>query len=129
MRDELDKLLCDKYPKIFAERNEPPHKTAMCWGFECGDGWFAPIEKLCNRIQEHIDFHNCEQVVAEQVKEKYGGLCFYYRGGCDAIGKFIDDAENECNCTCENCGTTYIVNQCKSGSGWIRTLCVDCIKK
>jgi len=35
MREELDRKLCEKYPKIFKDRNEPMNKTAMCWRTNC----------------------------------------------------------------------------------------------
>ena len=40
MRKELDEKLCEKYPLIFKNRHADMTETAMCWGFECGDGWF-----------------------------------------------------------------------------------------
>jgi len=55
MKDELDKALCEKYPKIFAQRNAPMSETCMCWGFACGDGWYNIIDMLCTNIQHHID--------------------------------------------------------------------------
>jgi len=56
MKRDLDKLLCERYPKIFADRHKPMTETAMCWGFDCGDGWFNIIDKLCANIQGHIDW-------------------------------------------------------------------------
>jgi hypothetical protein len=38
MREELDKKLVEKYPKIFAQRFDDMRTTAMCWGFDCDDG-------------------------------------------------------------------------------------------
>lgn len=55
MRDELDKTLVERYPKIFAQRNRNMRETAMCWGFDCGDGWYNIINMLCLNIQGHID--------------------------------------------------------------------------
>lgn len=54
MTPELDKQLCEKYPKIFAQRNLPMTQTAMCWGFP-GDGWYWLIDNLCELIQSKID--------------------------------------------------------------------------
>lgn len=58
MREDLDKQLVEKYPKIFAQRNKSVQETAMCWGFECGSGWYNIIDKLCANIQNHIDGKN-----------------------------------------------------------------------
>jgi len=50
MRKELDEKLCEKYPLIFKDRHENMQNTAMCWGFECGDGWYNIIDTLCGLL-------------------------------------------------------------------------------
>ena len=55
MNDALDKYLCEKYPKIFSERHGNMQETCMCWGLECGDGWFFLIDALCASIQHRVD--------------------------------------------------------------------------
>ena len=50
MRKELDEALCAKYPLIFRDRHENMQVTAMCWGFECGDGWYKIIDTLCGLL-------------------------------------------------------------------------------
>jgi hypothetical protein len=112
MRDELDNALCVKYPKIFAQRNMAMTETCMCWGFCCGDGWYEILDSLCGHIQSHIDWQNknhekhpvVEQVVAVQVKEKFGGLRFYYDGGDETIRGMVRMAESWAANTCETCG-------------------------
>lgn len=54
MRQELDKQLCAKYPEIFRDRHKPMTQTAMCWGFACGDGWYALIDTLCHAIMASV---------------------------------------------------------------------------
>jgi hypothetical protein len=56
MKEELDKLLCEKYPKMMVNRTKPMMETCMCWGFECGDGWFNILDQLMGNIQHHIDW-------------------------------------------------------------------------
>jgi len=56
MRQELDKLLCEKYPKMMVNRNKDMKETCMCWGFECGDGWYNILNQLMGNIQHHIDW-------------------------------------------------------------------------
>jgi len=58
MREELDKLLCEKYPAMMVNRNGAVTETCMCWGFECGDGWFNILNQLMGNIQHHIDWKN-----------------------------------------------------------------------
>ena len=50
MRRELDEQLCARYPLIFKDRNENMQNTAMCWGLECGDGWYNIIDVLCGLL-------------------------------------------------------------------------------
>ena len=156
MRKELDELLCEKYPKIFRDRNAPMNQTCMCWGFDCGDGWFNIIDMLCANIQSHIEnvekqrehtirWNNqvndpdydwsdkasfikreerpvpelVDQVVAVQVKEKFGTLRFYYNGGDDFINGLERMAESMSAVTCEECGNPGTITK----GGWIRTLC------
>lgn len=126
MREELDKALCAKYPKIFADRNKSMMETCMCWGFEHGDGWYNIIDQLCANIQHYIDWKNDDsevvpQVVAEQVKEKFGSLRFYYRGGDDRIRGMVSMAESMTEVTCEECGSPGKTR----GVGWIYTACDD----
>ena len=140
MRDELDKQLCEKYPKIFADRHADMRTTAMCWGFEHDDGWYNIIDQLCGNIQSHIDWVNetredllknnpynhpipdeIHQVVATQIKEKFGTLRFYYNGGDDVIDGMVRMAESMSGVTCETCGKPGTTK----GPGWIRTLCEE----
>jgi hypothetical protein len=54
MRKELDEALCKKYPEIFQDRHGDMTKTAMCWGFDCGDGWYHIIDAACAQIKNHL---------------------------------------------------------------------------
>jgi hypothetical protein len=124
MKKELDEQLCQKYPLIFANRHQPMNETAMCWGFDCGDGWFNILDQLCSSIQHHIDWKNkkepvVEQVVADQIKEKFGTLRFYYSGGDDYIAGLVTMAESMSGVTCEDCGKPGR----SRGFGWITTVC------
>lgn len=173
MKKELDEYLCKAYPKIFADRNASMQTTAMCWGFECGDGWFNILNQLCGNIQHHIDWsiknhefdlkynkmladakagnwdlfeeyykgwrdiedrreevlvteprdirQPCTQVVAAQVKEKFGTLRFYYDGGDDTIDGMARMAESMSGVTCEECGKPGT----RTGGGWIKTACTE----
>jgi hypothetical protein len=50
MKRELDEALCAKYPLIFKDRNASMQVTAMCWGLECGNGWYNIIDTLCGLL-------------------------------------------------------------------------------
>src|ERR1017187_6752684 len=91
MNPKLETLLT-KYPKIF---------QGLRYGFECSDGWYDLIDTLCNCIQSYVDHAtppleiptDILQVVAIQVKEKFGGLRFYHHGGDTHTDGMITFAE------------------------------------
>ena len=131
MKPELDAALCQKYPKIFKNRHEDKMTSCMAWGFECDDGWYDIIDILCHEIQHYIDYKSKNlseeeleifQVVATQVKEKFGTLRFYYGGGDEVIEGMVMMAESLTHRTCEGCGCPGE----RRGGGWIKTLCDKC---
>ncbi len=127
MRQELDEQLCKNYPKMMVNRNKPMTETCMCWGFECGDGWFNILNQLMGNIQHHIDWKNrngeiVPQVTLDQVKEKFGTLRFYYTGGDEYIHGMVALAEAMSGVTCESCGNPGE----RKGGGWVHTYCEPC---
>lgn len=133
MTEDEEKILCQKYPKIFKNREESVMEVCMDWGFECGSGWFNIIDTLCQEIQYHIDQkvvglrqddRMSIQVIAGQIKQKYGGLRFYYTGGDDTVSALVSFAENLSNKTCEHCGQVGK----KRNASYIEVLCDECVK-
>jgi hypothetical protein len=124
MSPELESKLCKKYPKIFVNVDKDMTQSCMYWGLSVGDGWYDLIDTLCWNIQSYIDNNSSEtrvipQVVADQVKEKFGTLRFYTSGGDRLIDGMIWFAESMSGRICEQCGRPGKSNQ----SGWIITLC------
>lgn len=127
MSPELEDQLHDKYPKIFKRKI----------GLGCDDGWYNIIDTLCKNIQHYLDyklrdFKNEEekealQVVAVQIKEKWGSLRFYYDGSCDDdyISGLVRMSEAFSVKTCEICGNKSEVQT----KGWIRNVCNSCNQK
>lgn len=54
MDRKLDEALCAKYPELFIQRHGDMRETAMCWGFECGDGWYPLIDTLCYHLMHPV---------------------------------------------------------------------------
>ena len=102
MRQELDDLLCERYPLIFARRHG---ESCMARGFSCGDGWFSLIDTLCRHLQFDTDRNDAPQVVAEQVKEKLGTLRFYAKSSNEHQRGMIDFACAISARLCEECGS------------------------
>jgi len=81
MKPELDKKLCEKYPKIFAQRNLPMTETAMCWGLDCGDGWYWLIDNLCHSIQGYVDSRNDGVRIRKKARAKitsWHKFCYHF---------------------------------------------------
>ena len=128
MRKELDEELCKKYPEIFKDRYADMRTTAMCWGFDCGDGWYNIIDAVCAQIKNReYDNNNVDwlSVFATQVKEKYGTLRFYYTGGDDFVDGVVSMAESISATTCETCGAPGKLRK----GGWLKTLCDEHAKE
>lgn len=100
MHQELDELLCSKYPNIFMPRAK---RDQALFGFECGDGWYRLIDAACALIQ--VETHTSgHQLVASQVKQKFGGLRFYCRGGNHYAASVITLTQALSVHVCELCG-------------------------
>ena len=137
MNKHLEKYFVDTYPKIFSEMYGPVDKTCMHWGITCGNGWFNLLDSLCYKIQHRVDFYekhledgtiiHIPQVVAKQIKEKFGTLRFYYNGGDDIIEGYVGMAESLSAFICEDCGMSDL--SLGSTSNWIRNLCPKCAEK
>jgi hypothetical protein len=116
--EEFSKRMEERFPKMFAE----PYG-----GFAVGAGWWPIIENLCANVQHHTDWWNknretrpvVEQVIVNQIKEKFGGLRFYYSGGDDTVAGMVTMAESWADHSCETCGAP---GKSREG-GWIKTLC------
>jgi hypothetical protein len=121
---ELDEKLVAEFPKIFKDRHASVMESAMSWGFECEDGWYDLIHDLCSCIQSYIDNNKRPQIVALQVKEKWGSLRFYWRAEQDMdpedhslIHGMVWFAEYISACTCEICGKRGIISERKGRYG------------
>jgi ribosomal protein L37AE/L43A len=118
MNDENTKYLIEKYPTLYKQYYLPMQETAMCWGFECGDGWFNLIDELSSKIIE-LD----KNVEAIQVKEKFGGLRFYITSSTNDVHELISLYEHKSFTICEECGQPGML---RTDKGWWRTLCDKC---
>jgi hypothetical protein len=119
--DEFAKRMETRFPKMFAN----PYG-----GFAVGKGWWPIIESLCGQIHNHVEWkqnqkekyergEGCPDVTIAQIKEKFGGLRFYYDGGDDTVDGMVRMAESWASHSCEECGKP---GTSRSG-GWVRTLC------
>jgi hypothetical protein len=97
----------------------------IAFGFECGDGWFAILQELFNKLEQYAVQNNLDNFYIMQVKEKFGSLRVYTSYENEEISSLIEQAELKSQETCEICGNKGKPNR----NGWISTLCKNCRKK
>lgn len=152
----------EKYPILFQESKKSMQETCMCWGIECPIGWFHILEQLCTVLE----FYNMEfvknyriAIVADQVKEKFGTLRFYYtirdvdKAGIAVSSDFelspekenqlriakdylemladniIREADGMTEKTCADCGVPLDDENFVETKGWISYICKECDEK
>lgn len=115
MKPELEKKLQEKYPTLFQNCSKPPSDSLMCFGCECGNGWYDLIDRTCEKLSKL-------NAVLEQVKEKFAGLRIYISNSTDEAFEVCEEAEKESFKICEICGKEGKI--CSSGF-WYTTLCPD----
>ena len=132
MKQELDDRLVKKYPNLYADRHGNMRDTLMCFGFECGDGWYNLLDELSSKLEPLIleyRKNNPEDDCfprAVQVKEKFATLRFYMTSATDEMYKIITEYENRSAATCEHCGAKGKV---RKHLPWLLTLCGSCLRK
>ncbi len=55
MNTKLDAKLCKKYPNLYRDRGESMQNTAMCWGFQRGDGWYDLLREAAEKLRGYSD--------------------------------------------------------------------------
>ena len=111
----------------------------VAFGCDIGDGWYDLLHGLCEEITAiYIQYGADVDIVVDQVKEKYGGLRFYYhREGILAdetanitlnrqIENIVEQYEERSEHVCEECGNEGIL---RNDLSWISTLCDNCYKR
>lgn len=113
-----------KHPRLF---------TSQRGDTNVGAGWWALLEDAFIKIEAVLDANPGLRFETQQIKEKFGGLRFYYMTDSseaaltneqhDAAGRQIEnivaEAEALSNYTCEMCGEPGK----HARTSWILTLC------
>lgn len=125
------KLILARYPLLFTGRNI---------GLYAGLGWWPALEDCFGEITGILNGYQGLVFNAAQIKEKFGGLRFYYdlqradgstitdellKEARLKINEAIGTAERVAGQACETCGQP---GKRRDGS-WIRTLCDEHAKK
>ena len=119
MRAELEQKLANRYPEMFIDRYRSPRETLICFGCECGDGWYWLLNSCFFCIYLWCMLGRFEIPVLSQIKEKYGRLVISF-WSADQVswtiaGVFEDLSEH----ICEVCGWPGKMND----GGWLQVRC------
>lgn len=98
MNTNLTRKLHTDFPVLYRGIDLSPQASAMCWGFECGDGWYSLIYELSEHLAAYQQQCLGLDLEITQVKSKLGRLCIHSRGGDTNTRKMIASA-------CEQAGT------------------------
>jgi hypothetical protein len=119
------KKLIEQYPLAF--HNNPD------WTYdslECRGGWYTILDRLFGAIEKHLETLPKKskvknELVFQQVKEKFGGLRVYVEGADDFIYDKILQTEEDSKSICEFCG---IGGEISKRGYYYQTVCRDCGK-
>ena len=126
--DTLDKLI-EQYPIVFKHLDKTGYHNLP-------SGWYKIVDRLCSELsvilEEALEANpeNPDEPLFSvlQVKEKFGGLRFYYMMNTKndelyrRIQTAVDTAEDTSYSTCQITGNIGVL--CKDGSHYM-TLCED----
>lgn len=137
MNKRNEGYLWKRFSKLFPDRKTmTPETSCLVWGFECGNGWYYLIKNLLIDIEGMAEKNpdNFAGFQVAQIKEKFGGLRFYFHGYIspltdnfqdDVLFRRITKAEEDSYKICEVCGEPGQLRRMP----WMKTLCDKCYKK
>lgn len=111
------------YPSVYGTGPRTIRNSLLGDGFLCGPGWYPLIERLSADLAEIVREDGLKRFRVVQVKEKFGGLRFYVKGGNERALDRIAEAVQEAERTCEGCGAPSSI---RSIDGWLTKVCDDC---
>jgi len=116
MNNLIERILAAQYRSLLFPKD-------ICgdaiFGFECNDGWGDLIQATLWLVQRRTPLSALD-VEVTQVKEKFGQLRIYHRGGDESIGAAFEIAEVVSGSVCEMCGMPGGVI---SVDGWLQARC------
>ena len=118
----VEKLMT-AYPQLFPKDADGKPREPDC-GAWCPVGWQSMVEELCSKLTEIVDEKKLAFQI-EQIKEKFGGLRFYYSYEGDRapeIADLIHETEQRSFKICEVTGEEGDLCIKGKGYGWMKTL-------
>jgi hypothetical protein len=125
MTPEAERRIIERWPSWFRVDGDT-RETLMPLGFQCQDGWFALLWRLCEDLEPlaaELERKLGVHFEVLEVKQKFGRLRIFVKHRTDPISELIEVTEAESMRTCEVCGKPGML---RSGES-IQTLCDGCV--
>ena len=120
MKQQLAQKIVTDFPDLFVFSEEEKQTLPMpLFGFEIGNGWFPIVYELVRKLSA-LSKETGQPVKVVQVKEKFGGLRFYFDGP-DEWEVYVEEAMEKCTQTCEICGKPGKLQT----TAWLTTSCEE----
>jgi len=117
MNPENTERLFERFDHLYRGRHLPDTQNLMCYGFCCGDGWFDLVWQLSEQIEAYCQQHaEAADLMAAQVKQKFGELRFYVQPKLWDVEYLIEAARVKSLQTCELTGEPGGLCKRQSGS-------------
>lgn len=111
----LELGLVSRYSSLFGDQSSAQNGFT----FECANGWFDLIAANLKLVERYAELERLK-VEITQVKEKFGLLRVYHRGGDEVVDRLLDIAELVSASICNVCGAQGSVVE---HQGWLRARC------
>ena len=127
MNLELQQKIFNDCSTIFRHKDKGPMHNLICFGIECGNGWFdliydlsVKLEKIVVEMSKSGDIKEEGLPFVVQIKEKFGGLRYYMSYETKEMNDLIFDTMEKAETVCELCGKP---GEIRDDIGWVTTLC------
>lgn len=107
--------LVSRYSSLFGHQRA----AEEVFSFECMNGWLDLIAANLQIVERYAELERLK-IEITQVKEKFGLLRVYHRGGDEVVDRLLDIAELVSGCICEVCGAQGRVGE---QQGWLGARC------
>lgn len=92
-------------------------------GIECGEDWYPLLREMCGEIVAAYEAAGKPvDLEVEQVKQKYGELCFYCCTPNPQVYHIVEQYEDRSAFACEICGMPGCL---RTDLSWVQTLCEE----
>ncbi len=107
MNQNNTRKLIKKFSHLYRYYRRPSTESSMCFGFQCGDGWFNLLWELSSDIDKtlkRVSPAKAKRFAVTEVKEKFGGLRYCVNYSTFDISYWITRAIWKSLTVCMLCG-------------------------